>query len=358
MIVAVIIFSILTVLAFNKKKIDKLSEPVDRSNVPVSVTVSKVSLKSMSVKSRYPGITEPYEEALLYSQSSGLISSLDVSLGKYVRKGQVLGVLDTRILQVNLKSASIAYESAKINLKKLSDDYIRAKDLYENNAGLEVNMIGAKSSYDRALNDVASALAQVNLIKEQILNNNIVAPVSGIISSHKVKEGEFVSPSTPIAGISNIEMVKVSVYVDSELAYRLALHETSKISCSLFPGEEFYGSIIYISPVADSNHNYKVDLLIQNKGSIHLKGGTDVEVLFGKFLKKDAVLMPKAALNMDSEEPYVYLAINGIARRKNVVTGLKMNGEVEVLSGLTVGDRVITSGQINLKDFSKIVITK
>ena len=353
-----IVLSIVIVLASNKKIIDRASEPVDRTKIPVAVTVAKVKMQTLNIETQYPATTQPYEEAMLNAQTNGLVSYLNVSLGQHVRKGQVLGRLDTRILQNNLKSAEIAYQSAEINKQKLWDDYVRAKDLYENKAGLEVNMISAKNSYDNAANNLENSLVQIQLIKEQIQNANIIAPISGTISNNEIKQGEYVSPNTAIATISNVGIIKTTVFVDQQLSYLLKLHQIATIKSTLFPEKKFVGKIIYISPVADVNHNYQIDLLIENDGGAKLKSGTDVQVAFNTSTIKDALIIPKVALNTDEQQAYVYVVQREKAVKKVISTGIFMNDEVEVISGLQEGDTVITGGQINLTNGSNISITK
>lgn len=357
-VLVLIVLSIVSVLASNKRKIDKASEPVDRTKIAVAVTVANAEIKTLNIGTEYPATTQPYEEAVLNAQTSGLISYLNVSLGQYVRKGQVLGKLDTRILQNNLKSTEIAYQSAKINKQKLWDDYVRAKDLYENKAGLEVNMISAKNSYDNASNSMDNSLVQIQLIKEQIQNANIIAPVSGTISINNIKQGEYVSPTMAIATISNVGVIKTTVFVDQQLSYMLKINQVATITSLVFPNEKFYGKIIYISPVADANHNYQIDLLIHNNNETKLKGGTDVQASFNTTTTEDTLVIPKSALNSDEQQPYVYVAENGKAVKKIIETGTIINDEVEVISGLQAGEKIITGGQINLTNGSNISFTK
>jgi RND family efflux transporter MFP subunit len=222
-IVVLIILSIIIVLVGNKKKIDNAAAPVDRTKTPVAVTVAKAQLKPLEINVQYPAITQPYEEASLYAQTSGMITYLNVALGQHVAKGQVLGKLDTRILQSNLKAAQVSLKAAQINRAKLLDDYNRAKDLYENKAGLKVNMLSAKNSYENAMITEENARVQIQLMKEQIANANIISPVSGIISANNVKQGEYVSSTTAIAKISNISILKTTEYVDQELSYQLKM---------------------------------------------------------------------------------------------------------------------------------------
>ncbi|OJV12613.1 MAG: hypothetical protein BGO21_02385 [Dyadobacter sp. 50-39] len=355
-VVILIVLSIIIVLAGNKNKIDEAEKPVDRTKLPVSVSIATAHIAAMDINTQYPALIQPLDEALLYAQTSGMIAQLDIALGKQVRKGQVVGRLDTRILEINLKNAQISQRAAAINRDKLADDYNRAIDLYQNKAGLEISMLTAKNNYENAANSYDNTEVQIGLIKQQIANANIVAPLSGTVSMHKVKQGEFVNPGTPIAAIADISKLKTTVFVDQQMSYELKIGETATISAPLFGDQQFTGKIIFISPVADANHNYQVDLLVSQTGKILLRGGTDVQVSFNTISQKEALQIPRAAIMTDTREPYVFVAENGKAITKNIKTGLLQQNMAQVLAGLQPGEQVITSGQINLKNGSIVHI--
>lgn len=358
----VIVVAVLAAIAFilmgNKKQIDQANKPVDRTQVPVSVTAAQAQVATLNVNTKYPALTQPVDQANVSSQASGMVSSLNINLGQKVLEGQAIGKLDTRILEVNLKSAMISQKSAAANQAKLLDDYNRAKDLYENKAGLQINMLTAKNNYDNALNSSDNADVQINLIKQQIANATIYSPLSGIVSSKNVKQGEFVSPGTPIATITNVSSLKTTVFVDQQIGYQLHIGQTAMIESPVFNEKQFEGRIIYISPVADANHNYQIDLLVVNNKGINLKAGTDVQVSFNTITEKNALQIKKSALITDSQQPFVYVVENGKVKGRILKTGLVQNDNVEVLSGLNAGEIVVTSGQINLREGSIISIIK
>lgn len=356
--VLLIMLSIIIVLAGNKKKIDEAKKPLDRTSLPVTVSVAKAEILPMSVHTQYPALIQPLDEAMLYAQTSGIISSLNVVLGKQVRKGQVLGKIDTRLLEINLKNAQISLRAAGINRDKLADDYNRAIDLFENKAGLEVSMLTAKNNYENAVNSYDNSEVQIGLIRQQIANASIIAPLNGTVSAHKVKQGEFVNPGTPIAAIADISRVKATVYVDQQMSYKLKTGQSATISAPLLSQQTFTGKITFISPVADVNHNYQVDLLISQTDKVVLRGGTDVQVSFNTVAQKEALQIPRAAILADAKEPYVFVAENGKAVVRTIGTGLIQADQAEVLTGLHLGDQVIISGQINLKNGSIINILK
>ncbi|NJN35137.1 MAG: efflux RND transporter periplasmic adaptor subunit [Saprospiraceae bacterium] len=323
----------------------------------------------MSESIQYPATLKAFDESNIYSQTTGILSSLNIELGQYVKQGQVVGKIDTRILEINLKNAMVNLEttlvnkqSAANNLKKLDEDYVRAKNLFENQAGLEVNMINAKYAYDNAKlsfentkNSYENALVQIELTKQQIANANIVAPLSGTISAKNIKRGEYINPGVIIASITNISNVKATVFVEQSVVYKLKLNQTSILTSSFMPNRRFSGTIIYISPKADANHNYQVDLLLKNT-DVALKAGTDMMASFGSSETGNVLQIPKNALVAEKDEFFVYVIENNQAVGKPIQIGNILNGKVEVLSGLKEGDNVITNGQINIKEGSIVTV--
>lgn len=357
-IVTVILLAVAFTLYGNKKKINEANKPVDRTQIPVSVTVSQAQVTALVMNEKYPATVEPFDQANIFSYTSGMIDKLTIELGQHIKKGQVIGKLDTRILEVNLKSALINQNLAELNSRKLKSDYERAKNLYENQAGLEVNMLNAKSSYENALNNEDNAKEQINLIRQQISNATLYSPLSGTVSAKNIKEGEFVGAGVAIGTITNIKSLKATTYVNQTITYQLRLGQSVSLASEIFKEKQFTGKIIYISPVADASHNYQVDLLVIDSQGIDLKAGTDMQAQFNTLVNKNVLQIPKSALNSDRDQPYVYVAENGKVRLKTVKTGIIQNDKVEILSGLQAGQLVVTTGQINLKEASVIRIIK
>jgi membrane fusion protein, multidrug efflux system len=354
----------------NKKEIDQNNTPLDRSNAAVAVSVASVTFGSLDENALFPATLKAFDEANISAQTSGIVSSLRLELGQQVSKGQTVGKIDTRLQEINLKTAEINLKtvetnkkSAEINLNKLAADYERAKELYENKAGLEVNMINAKNAYDNAKstlenakNSYDNAAVQIELIKQQIANANIIAPLGGTISAKNIKQGEFTNPGVVIASITNIGNLKASVFVEQSKVYQLKLGQVGVLTSSFFPNKNFTGKIIFISPKADANHNYQVDLLLTNTEGVSLKAGTDMFASFNIAKKASVLQIPKIALVLDHAEPFVYVLEQGKAVGKTIKTGAILYDKVEVLSGLKAGEKVVTNGQINIKEGSNIAV--
>lgn len=353
-VIAILVIAVFVTLSRNKSKIDEKNKAVDRTKIPVSVTTEKATFGDLIASNNYPATIKAQNEANIYSQINGMISSLQLELGQPVRKGQVIGKIDTKTLVINLQIAKAAYNTAKLNKTKLYDDYKRAEDLFNNKAGTEISMINAKYASDKAFNDCENALQQVNFNKQQIANANIVAPLSGIVNAKNSKEGEFVSPSVAIGSITNVSTVKATAYVNQSMVYSLSLGQTVTIHTSALSAD-FSGKIQYISPKADANHNYQVDVLVSNNGSTKLKPGTDIELQFNAKATK-GILIPKTALVVDRKDPFIYVVQNGIAKGRKIQIGGSDTDKVQVLNGLEANDVVVVNGQINLFEGCKVKV--
>jgi len=343
LIVIVVIVAIVVILISNKHKINAANQIIDRSDIPVTITTFKVNMGKIQTRTILSAKLKPVEEAVISVQAPGLISYLNIDFGSKVQKGQIIGAIDTKIAELNLKSTMLTKD-------KLKEDYERAKDLYEGKAASEVNMIAAKYNYE-------NSTIQLEQIKQQINNADIVAPINGIVTNCNFKAGEYVNPNTSIASLVNISKLKATVFVDETEVYAIHMDQVANISSPVFPDRKWVGKVAYVSPYGDENHNYQVDVLLNNTPEI-LKAGTNVSVEFNVTQKENVIIIPKKALIADRKDPYVYIIKNGVAHGCNVVVGLSEGNNIEIISGLSAGDELVLSGQINLSEGSKIKIVK
>ena len=339
-IVAIIIMAaIIAILASNKHKINEAKKPVDRSQIPVTVTSFKIKSTEFTAQTILPARLKPFEEANISVQTSGLISYLNIDLGSKVAKGQIIGAVDTKIAKLNLKSTVLTKD-------KLKDDYDRAQELYQGKATSEINLNAAKYNYE-------NTSVQAELINQQIENANIIAPISGVITARNFKAGEIINAGTPIAYVVNVNKLKATVYLDESEVYYINPNQPVVVSSQLFPDKIITGNVIYISPNGDENHNYQVDILIDNMPE-KLKAGTNVSVAFNFETYENQIIIPKKTLINDKKEPYVYVIKNKTAYARQIKVGISQGENIVVINGLTDGEEVVLSGQINLAEGLKV----
>lgn len=327
------------VLSKNKEAIDAKNVIVDRSAIPVAVTVVKVSSQSMSGSLELPATLEPSKQADISAATSGKISSLRIVLGSVVGAGQLIGSVDTRQQQINLKDA-------KEVLTKAQKDYQLNKELFEGNAGTAQSVKDA----ERTLESARTKLSQVG---QQLGDASIKAPIGGIITVKNGEVGEYVNLGTSIATVVDIYNLKAVVFVSEKDVYKLKLNQTAVITADVLQGKNFNGKVSFISPVGDENHNYRVELAVNNKSAV-LKAGTYIKVNFNLGSGSVALQIPKIALVEGTKNPFVYVVSANKSEVRKITIGREFGEQVEVISGLEEGDEVVVSGQINLTNGSNI----
>lgn len=326
-------------LTQNKKIITKNEQPVDRTNVPVSVTTFDANYFPVITDYALPAVLDINKSGIITATQPGKLASFNVEIGSHVTKGQLIGKIDSRQREIGIKSSDAT-------IKKLEADLQRTKDLIEGDAAPAT-----------AVNDLNYNLETTKIQKEnmqqQIADNNIYAPISGIVVQKNANAGEFANPGTPLASIMDVSVLKAIVFVSETNVYDLKLGQPAQVTSSIFPGKLTKGIVKYIAPKGDENHNYRVEVEIPNSG---YKAGTYVNVKFSFKKPAEALQIPKIALVEGVKNPFVYVVNgNSIAVRK-LELGEEVGQNVVVKSGLTPGEKVITSGQINLTASSKISI--
>lgn len=339
LIPAAIVFGLLK----NKKTLDERQQPVDRSDIPVNVAVDTVAYQSYKNSFSTSATLISKEDATISAETSGKIVSLNIDLGTKVSKGQVIGNIDITDKQQEL-------EATNLSIKKLEDDYQRNKILVAGNATNANAVTETKFELD-------TKKVEASQLRTEISKATIKAPIDGIITEKNKIVGEYVSIGGTIAYLSDISTLKAKVYVPESFVFKIQERQMVTVTTDIFPEDVFNAEITYISPKADENHNYLVELSMKNIHNKPLKSGMYVKVEFsGETGGKDLLMIPKTALVDGTKNPFVYINNNGVAAKRKLILGIETGNNVEVKKGLKEGELVIISGHINLIDGTKINI--
>ncbi|MFN8237800.1 MAG: efflux RND transporter periplasmic adaptor subunit [Chitinophagales bacterium] len=326
-------------LVQNKKEIVKNETPVDRSNVPIAVTAFDVNYLPVATDYALPAVLDINKSGIITVVQPGRIESFNVEIGTRVTKGQLVGKLDSRLREIGIKTTDVT-------IKKLESDIERTKDLIAGDAA-------PATSINELNYNLESAKIQKENLQQQIADNNIYAPISGIVVQKNANAGEFANPGTPLANIMDISVLKAIVFVSEKNIYELSVGQSVQVTSEVFPNKVIKGIIKFISPKGDENHNYRVEVEIPNNG---YKAGTYVSVKFNFKKPSEALQIPKIALVEGIKNPYVYVVNGNTVAIRKLVLGEEVGQNIVVVSGLTPGEKVVTSGQINLSEKSKISI--
>jgi len=331
-------------LASNKKELNNKKNPEPMAAVRIPVKVATADEQEQAIVIKKTGNLAPFKEVKVLAINGGTIHQVNFQIGDYVTQGQILATTDKRLLQLEV-------DKAETSARKLKSDLDTYTELLAGKATTQEKVNTIRQDYLDALNQVSQA-------KKNIDDANIKAPTSGTISSKTVEEGLFVSPGTELATIINLSQAKVQVNLTEAEVYQVSAGQSVKITTDVYPGRIFEGSISFISPQADQTHNYPVEIMIRNAEKSALRSGTFVYADFSRKTMERLLVIPREALTQSIKDASVFVVKGNIVYQRPINIGAELGTMIQVLSGLKVGEIVVTSGQINLKEGTQVSISK
>lgn len=331
-------------LTANKTKINNKNKQAPKGDVRIPVKVAAAENQTQEISIKKTGNLAPFKEVKVFALTGGTITELRFKLGDQVSEGQILALTDPKLLKLELQKATTT-------AAKLRNDLATYSELLQGNAA-------TKEKVNEVRQDYLDAVNQVEQAKRNLADLAIKAPTSGTIAAKTVEQGMYVAAAGEIATIINLSKAKVQVNLTEAEVYQVAEGQKVKITTDVYAGKVFDGTISFISPQADATHNYPVEIMVSNKDQATLRSGTFVYADFSKKTNQNMLFIPREALTESVKNASVYVVTNNTAHLKRIETGVEVAGKIQVISGLSAGDTIVTSGQINLRDGSPVSVSK
>ena len=331
-----------SVLANNKKKNAAQTAVVaETTGGDVAVRVSPVQKGSVELDFSANGNFAPAQQMNFAAENSGRVTKVLVDEGSYVRRGQTLAIIKTDVLNIDLETAQAGYQNA-----------LRDKQRYEN--AFQTGGV-TQQQLDQAKLQLENAEARVAQARIRVSDANIKSSISGIVNKRYIEPGAVVNPGTQLFELVDVSKLKLAITVNETQVANLKVGDKVDVRASVFPDKNYNGTVTFIAPKADASLNFPVEIELASNPGNQLKAGMYGTAIFSFGNTAPVVLIPRSAFVGSVSTNQVFVVENrGTARLRNVIAGRVLNDKVEVLQGLKEGETIITSGQINLADGSKI----
>lgn len=293
----------------------------------------------------YSGTIEESESIPLSFSVVGSVARVLVSEGVFVKKGQLLAV-------INNETYKNAYEMALSAQKQAEDAYKRLLPMYENGNLPEIKIVEVETGLQQAKS--ATLIAKKNLD-----DCNLYSPVDGVIGKRSIEPGMTAMPNLTSINIVKIEKVFARVPVaENEISY-IKKGQKADITIAALNNSRFTGIVEEIGVLADPlAHTYKIKIGIINK-NLEIKPGMICNVTLNKTSGTSGLFVPTRAVLVDElGKNFVYAVIQNKAVRKYVTIGKLLKNGVEITSGLNEGEQIVVTGHQKLVDNSLISIVK
>ena len=332
------------------------------------------------------GYVTARRRATISSKMTGKVVEVNVEEGMAVKEGQILARLDDSTQRAALAVTKEQAESARhavaendVRLKDARVTLQRREALLKEGFGTQQDVDQGKADVDALVARIAAlnqavkvAESQIDLQQTEINDTIIRAPFSGIATTKNAQPGEMVSPVSAGGGFTRtgictiVDMRSLEVEVDVNEAYINRVKSNQGVISILdaYPDWEIPSHVIAIIPTADRQ---KATVLVRigfNKLDPRILPDMGIKVTFLSDDKQAAsaasrqptVLVPKAAVKTVSGQTYVFVVKGDVVERRAVRTGREDGDRLEVLGGLTSGDRVVITPPGELKDGSTVTV--
>ncbi|MCD0486737.1 efflux RND transporter periplasmic adaptor subunit [Pedobacter sp. MC2016-14] len=288
------------------------------------------------------GTIEANEAVALRAEVSGLVTKINFQEGSNVSKGQLLVKINDRDIQAQLQDAL-----TKERLSATNEN--RSKQLLQKGAI-------SQEEYDTSLADLQSLKSQAQLIRAQLAKTSIYAPFSGKIGLRAISTGEYLTPSTTIANLASINPVKVSFSIPEK--YNGQITSGSEISFTTDGLNKTYTAKVFaIEPgINTQTRTLQIKALTANPGG-ELLPGAFAKIKVALNTAKGAILIPNEAIIPVLKGKTVFISKQGKAQQIPVEAGTRTDEKIVITKGLKVGDTVLTTGAMALKNDAPVKVT-
>ncbi|NDV46614.1 efflux RND transporter periplasmic adaptor subunit [Paludibacter sp. 221] len=327
-----------------KKRIfkpEEIAEPAPREvpskggRQPLNVNGKVVKHETLTDMFRTKGMLLPDEEVNLSFETSGKITNIYFKEGTFVKQGELLAKMNDKPLLAELQKLE-----AQIPL--LESRVYRQKQLLEKDAV-------SQEAYESVTTEMDKLHADIDLVKARIEQTELRAPFDGQIGLRLVSEGTYANTSTIISTLTKITPLKVEFSVNeaqaNDIRPGLRVAFTSGINTNEYEAKVYAVE----SRLDEKTLTLKARALYDNKdGKLKPGNSVNIEIMMNEY--DDAIVVPGIAVIAEMGKDIAYKYDNGIAKQVTIKKGMRTASSVQILQGLNIGDTLITSGVMQLRD--------
>jgi RND family efflux transporter MFP subunit len=329
------------IMKSNKEKNAKTAMSADNYAI-FPVTVAQVTRQQIEDKLTYIGTTFPNREVTITSETQGRIKELYFDIGKSVSEGSPLIKVDDELKQA-------AFITATANFEKAEKDFKRYEQLSKGKSVSDIQYETAKLAYK-------TSEAALITARRQLSDTKITSPISGVITTKPVEVGTVLATGTVITNIVDVSTLKIRLNVAESDVFKISAGDGVEITSDSYSDHIYRGKVKSVNAKADESHTFQVEITMPNDKNNPLRAGMFVRTKFAGVVKGEATVIPREALIGSARQPQVYVLENNFARLRDIQINQEVGSLIEVISGLSVGETVIISGQMNLRDSSSVKV--
>jgi membrane fusion protein (multidrug efflux system) len=308
----------------------------EEETVAVPVEVSRPTRGDIYAVYSGTAPIEAYAEADVIAKVAGEVREILVEEGDEVKQGEVLARLDGDRLRLELNQS-------EANLRKLQRDYERNVDLKEKG-------LISSGDFDKIRYDMEALEASYNLARLELDYTQIRAPIDGVVSNRFIRLGNTIDVNAPAFRVTSFDPLVAYLHVPEREYRNIRKDQIVGIDIDALQGQRIVASVTRVSPIVDpETGTFKITIEISDDQR-RIKPGMFGRISIVYDQHSNVLQIPRSAILEDSGEMSVFIVDGDKATRRSVSTGYSNSGMIEIMSGLTDDNLIVTVGHVGLKD--------
>ena len=336
--------------------ITKLDTSAANNDVAKLVSTSDITTQNFSHYIDLQGRVDAEDISYVSPRfGGGQVRAIYVKRGDFVKKGQLLLKLDDALVKQQVAASRQNAEGLKTQLTLAKDVYNRRNNLWKQGIGTEIELITARTNVESLEKQIKAADESIKVQQEQQSGSNIYSDVTGVADEVNVRVGELFSGfmgNMPQIKIVNTSSLKVVTDVPEN--YSGKVKQGSQMVISLPDIGKTYNTSVSVSGkvIDPNNRSFHAEAKLPSDPAIRPNQIAMVRIL--DYSSPNAIAIPVNTVGTDEKGKYVFVSVSEggklVARKRQIVVGELYNELIEVKSGLTAGEKLITEGFQNIYD--------
>ncbi len=316
------------------------------------VTAATVQVRDVPVEVRAPVDLRPLAQADVGAKTIGYLDAVLVDRGDKVKKGQLLALVRPSDLPDQLAAArgTLSQVQAAVVLARANKE--RADRLAPSGVVSQQDLQQAANALAGAEATLAAAQANVGALATRLGETRIESPLDGVVSQRRLDPGALVGPASgtsSIVTVERVDVVRVFIPVNEREVGNLRVGQDAHVELDAFPDRSYVGKVVRISPAFDPvARTLDAEVHVRNPGE--LRSGMYGRAAIVTAVHHDAVVVAASAVQVTNDVRVVYVLRGDKVKRTEIQVGVDGGNLLEVTSGLSRADEIVTAGTDALSD--------
>ncbi|MFZ1082323.1 MAG: efflux RND transporter periplasmic adaptor subunit [Candidatus Kryptoniota bacterium] len=324
----------------------------------ISVSVARAVYGSIVNRIEATGALEGVHETEIISETSGKIIKINAEVDNNLSVNSSIAVVENNLQEITLEQARAQVAAAQVNSDKADADFKRIQNLFSQKAVSETQLENAEVGAKAAVAQLRAAQASQKLAQKNYDDTFLKTPIAGRLAQKFVTIGQMITPGTKVASVVDDSRMKLKVGVSEADISLVKPGNMVQVTSEAVPNLVFTGVVKTVALKADAQtRTFQVEIELPNDRVRSLKSGMFARAeIMTSGVNKSLVIPSAALIELAGNSPTVFIANNSAASLRGVSVGMRSDSLVEIRSGLSLMDTVVTFGQQNLKDGSKVKV--